>query len=179
MEGQDAPHCSGYNTKIARVTGQSKKPQTSIMYRPLINKTPSDPSIMLTAMTYVELVTANAGQEVSVFTCDQQLYRVTLDIIWTNPERWKKFYPRLGGMHWVMSFSGCIGKLMANGGLEKVMSCAFAGVPKMPIGKKFPMNIRVLIFVVLELLRVGEMVEYENLIMFLNNISEKSRLAEH
>ena len=25
---------------------------------------------------------------------------------------------------------------MANGGLEKVMSCAFAGVPKMLIGKK-------------------------------------------
>ena len=43
-------------------------------------------------MTYVELVTTNAGKEVSVFTCDQQLYRVTLDIIWTNPERWKTFY---------------------------------------------------------------------------------------
>ena len=33
---------------------------------------------MLTAMTYVELVTTNAGQEVSVFTCDQKLYRVKI-----------------------------------------------------------------------------------------------------
>ena len=181
LEDQDTPDYSGYSTKIARVTGQSKKSQTSIMYRPLINKTPSDPSTILTAMTDVELVTTNAGQEASVFTCNQQLYRVTLDIIWTNPERWKNFYPRLGGMHWVMSSSGCIGKLMANSGLEKVMSCAFAGVPKMFIGKKFPMNIRALRFVVLELLRgfVEEMVEYEDLIMFLNNISEKSRLTEH
>ena len=80
-----------------------------------------------------------------------------------------------------MSFSGCIGKLMANSGLEKVMSCAFAGVSKMLIGKKSPMNIRVFRFVVLELLHgfVGEMVEYEDLIMFLNNISKKSRLADH
>ena len=50
---------------------------------------------MLTAMTDVELVTTNAGQEVSVFTCDQQLYRVTLDIIWANPERWQNFDLRL------------------------------------------------------------------------------------
>ena len=73
---------------------------------------------MLTA-TDVELVTTNAGQEVSVFTCDQQLYRVTLDIIWVNPEHWQNFYPQIDVMHWVMSFSGCIGKLMANSGLKR------------------------------------------------------------
>ena len=38
----------------------------------------------------------------------------------------------------VISFTGCIGKLMTNSGLEKLMSCAFVGVNKMLIGKKFP-----------------------------------------
>ena len=95
-------------------------------------------------MIDVEKVSRNAGQEYSIFTCDQQLYRVTLDIIWTNPDRWKCFYPRLGGMHWLMSFVGCIGKLMENSGMEKVLSAAFAGVPKMLTGKKFPMNVRAL-----------------------------------
>ena len=64
---------------------------------------------------------------------------------------------------------------MANSGLEKVMNCGFADIPKMLTGKKFPVNVRALRFVVLEQLRavVGEMVEYKDLIMFLNNISEK------
>ena len=157
------------------------KQKTSVTYRPLINKTPSDPSTILTAMIDVEAVTTSAGQEVSVFTCDQKLYRVTLEIIWEDPQRWKNFYPRLGGMHWVMSFSGCIGKLMANSGLENIMSYAFAGVPKMLIGKKFPMNIRALRFVVLELLRgfVGDMIEHNDLDRFLSSVSSKSRLAQH
>ena len=91
LEDQDAPDYSGYNTKIARISGQQIKQQTSVMYRPLINKTPSDPSTMLTAMIDVEAVTTNAGQEVLVFTCDQQLYRVTLDTIWEDPQRWNFF----------------------------------------------------------------------------------------
>ena len=52
----------------------------------------------------------------------------------------------------LMSFVGCIGKLMSNSGLEKVMKVAFAGVEKMLIGKKFPMNVRALRIVSLELL---------------------------
>ena len=67
------------------------KQKTSVTYRPLINKTPSDPSTILTAMIDVEAVTTSAGQEVSVFTCDQKLYRVTLEIIWEDPQRWKTF----------------------------------------------------------------------------------------
>ena len=84
-------------------------------------------------------------------------------------------------MHWVMSFVGCIGKLMANSGLEKLMSSAFAGVNKMLLGKKFPMNVRALRFVVLELLRgfVEEMYKYDDLLLFLDAVSEKSRLAKH
>ena len=101
-------------------------------------------------MIDVEAVTRIAGQEVSVFTCDQKLYRVTLEIIWEDPQRWKNFYPRLGGMHWVMSFSGCIEKVMAISGLENIMSYAFAGVPKMLIGKKFPASLMVVFLRILE-----------------------------
>ena len=44
----------------------------------------------------IETASKNAGQQVTVFTCDQQLYRVTIDIIWDDPVRWKHFYPRIG-----------------------------------------------------------------------------------
>ncbi|MEM7297990.1 MAG: hypothetical protein AAF391_06960, partial [Bacteroidota bacterium] len=181
LENSKTPDYSGYNTKTAREAGQSVKPKTNILYRPLINKIPKEPSTILSAMIDVEEVSRNAGQEYSIFTCDQQLYRVTLDIIWTNPDRWKCFYPRLGGMHWLMSFVGCIGKLMENSGMEKILSAAFAGVPKMLTGKKFPMNVRALRLLVLELLRsfIGGMETYAELEIFLSNASAKSLVAEH
>ena len=41
---------------------------------------------------------------------------------------------------------------MTNSGLENLMKAAFAGVDKMLSGKKFPMNVRALRIVVVELL---------------------------
>ena len=61
--------------------------------------------------------------------------------------------PRLGGMHWLMSFIGCVGVLMENSGLVPWLQSAFASVPKMMTGKKFPMNTRALSFAVMELLK--------------------------
>ena len=76
-----------------------------------------------------------------------------MDIIWNDPSRWTYFYPRIGGMHWLMSFVGSVGKLMKNSGLDMLMKTAFAGVKKVLTGKKFPMNVRALRIVVVELLR--------------------------
>ena len=61
--------------------------------------------------------------------------------------------PRLGGMHWLMSFIGCVGVRMDNSGLVSWLHSAFAIVPKMMTGKKFPMNICALRFAVMELLK--------------------------
>ena len=51
-----------------------------------------------------------------------------MDIIWVNPERLSEFYPRIGGMHKLMSFVGCVGNSMKKSGLEEVMRTSFAGV---------------------------------------------------
>ena len=56
-------------------------------------------------------------------------------------------------MHWLVSFVGSAGKLMKNSELDMLMKTAFAGVDTVPIGKKFPINIRALQVVVIELLR--------------------------
>ena len=48
-------------------------------------------------MTLGEEITKKSGQEQTVFTLNQQLYRVMVDIIWSNPPRWKLFVPRTGG----------------------------------------------------------------------------------
>ena len=92
------PDFAGYNTKQMRESGQIMKTKSKLIFIALINKTPSDPSTMLTAMWDIKDASHQAGQQVTVFTCDQQLYRVIMDIIWEDPVRWKHFYPRIGGM---------------------------------------------------------------------------------
>ena len=41
-----------------------------------------------------------------------------------------------------MSFVRCIGSLMANSGLEKILKPTFAEVEKMLLSKKHPLNLR-------------------------------------
>ena len=164
-----------------RESGQSIKTKTKVIYKPLINKTPSDPLTILTAMCDVETTCEKSGQKESVFTCDQQLYRVTMDIIWNNPKRLNNFFPRIGGMHWLISFIGSVGKLMKNSALDRLMKAAFEGVEKMLIGKKFPMNVRALRIFVIELLReiISEETTRDKMISTLQTLSKKSLLARH
>ena len=102
------PDFSGYDTRRTRETGQSVKSKSRLYDRPMINKTPTDLSTMLTAMCDLENISKDVGQSFSMLTCDQQLYRVMLDVIWANPPRWVGFIPRIGGMHWLMFFAGSV-----------------------------------------------------------------------
>ena len=182
LTAESCPGFNGYNTREIRMSGKKAEPKTRVYYRPLIDKTPSDPSTVLTAMSDTERISNDAGQEVTVLTSDQQLYRVMVDIVWSNPTRWQLFVPRIGGMHWIMNFVGCVGKLMEGSGLNKFMSSAFAGVEKMLIGKKFPMNVRALRKVTLELLKGhidDKITSYSDFLTFFEYISSRNVLAEH
>ena len=97
---------------MAIMAGQCTKPKTNNFYRPLIDKTPSDPSTLLTAITDIERICNAAGQDFTTLTSDQQLYRVMVDITWSNSISWRVLIPRMGGMHWIMSFVDCVEKLM-------------------------------------------------------------------
>lgn len=129
------------------------KPATSAKYQPLIDMIPSHPDTMMTSLVEAQRLTKLAGHDFTIFTCDQQLYRVALHITWTFPEKFSNIVLRLGGMHLLMSFIGSVGSLMADSGLSELMSGVFAGVPKMIKGKKFPQNMRALRMVAEEVLR--------------------------
>ncbi len=64
-----------------------------------------------------------------------------VNVIWSYPEQFKTFVPRLGGMHFLMSFIGSIGSIMANSGLEDVLKAGFGGVSRMLSGKMYPQNL--------------------------------------
>lgn len=170
---QNTPEYGGYNTALAREQGQSLKPRTTAMYTPLINMIPSDPDTMMTAMCEAQRLTENCGQTFTVFTADQQLYRVMINVLWVHPELFPNFYPRLGGMHMLMSFVGCVGALMANSGLEELMKAAFGGVTRMLTGKTFPQNVRALRIVCEEVVR-GAIAEAESYREFTEILEQKA-----
>ena len=105
------------------------KPKTLISYRTLINRIPSDPTTMKTAMDEAQRLTRQLEQECTIFTADLQLYRVGLFVQWAYPDIFDyQFILRLGGMHFLMNFVGAIGALMADSVLEDVLKSAFSGV---------------------------------------------------
>ena len=152
--------------------------KTVANYLPLIDMIPSDPDTMMQAKKFTE----NTGQKYVVFTCDLQLYRVALQILWVYPKKFQNVILRLGGMHALMSFIGCVGTLMAESGLSEILDGTFAGVSKMLLGKKFPQNVRALRLVAEELLRKiirnTEIRCADDLLFALEKLSERSKTSE-
>ena len=132
---------------------KSLKSKTKVISTSLLDQTPSDPSTVLTTMIKAKKITNKAGQNINIFTADQQLYRVALEVTWMEPNCFQNVITSIGGMHWIMSFVGSTGVLMKNSGLLPWLKSTFGGVEKLLTGKKFPLNVRVLRFAMLEHLR--------------------------
>ena len=121
------PEFNGYNTKLSCEQGHTQRQKTNAVYLPLIDKTPSDPDTMNTALKQVKYIAKKCNQEYTVFTADVQLYRVALNIILANTEEHKNVVLRLGGMHTLMSFVGSIGSLMEGSSLTEILESTFGG----------------------------------------------------
>ena len=80
ISDKQTPEFSGYNTELCREQGQASQPATRAIYTPLIDMDPADPDTMLTAMTEAEQLTNQCGQDETIFTNDQQLYKVAVQI---------------------------------------------------------------------------------------------------
>ena len=181
LTNDKVPDYNGFNTQRTCVSGQSLKLKSKVVFTAHLDRTPSDPSTMLTVMAGAARITHETGLSVTVFTADQQLYRAALDILWTYEIQLTHFLNRIGGMHWVMSFVGCIGVLMKNSGLLSWLKSAFGGAEKIITGKKFPMNVRALHFAMFEVLQdyVGKTKSLQDFSHFLDACSSKGMLSKH
>lgn len=170
----------GHITKVAREQNHTVRPATTTRYRPLIDLRPSDPSTIKTALVEAQALTSDCGQNFVIITADQQLYKVILDNIWSSPELFGNIYPRLGGFHTVMSFCGCVGKLMMDSGLPDILKTTFGGVEKMLSGKKYPQNVRAFRLLAEEILRkyIKEIDSFEDLETWMADLSTKSKTAK-
>jgi len=140
-------------------------------------------------MINAQKITAAAGQEYTVYTADQQLFKVAVHIKWENPLDFSDFIARMGGMHFLTNIIGCIGGLATDSGCADVLGAAFRGVPKMLSGKKYPQNFRALVMLTEELLRPvltpdpapppnDDITSMEELQRCLDSLSTQSRTAK-
>jgi len=93
---------------------------------------------MISAMMKAKQITEGLGQEYIIFTADQQLYQVAFHVIRENQALFSNVHLQLGGMHFLVSYCGCIRTLMAETGMVEIQSVPFGGVLKMISGMKLP-----------------------------------------
>ena len=182
IKSDDCPEFNGYNTGLCREQGKYPQPKTKAVYLPLIDMPPAHPDTIMTAMSKAQKLTAETGQDFTIFTADQQLYRVAVEIQWAHPDLFPNLIPRLGGMYMLMSFVGAIGTLMEESGLAQILGSVFGGIEKMLIGKKFPMNMRAMRMMAEELFRDVicnyQLKDHNNFMTVLEDLASKSRTAK-
>ena len=176
----NTPEFGGFKTELSREQGQSAQPATRAFYTPLIDMTPADSDTMMTAMVQAQKLTKKCGQEITIFTNDQQLYKVAVFVTWVYQERFSLLIPRLGGMHLLMSFIVSVGGLMTDSGLEEILNSSFGGAPNMLAGKRLPQNFRALRIVVEELLRdiLSKVDTYESMMEVLETKASQSKTTQ-
>jgi len=76
----------------------------------------------------------------------------------------------MGGMHFLMSFVGCVGVLMANSGLQDILKSGFGGVQNILSEKKFPQDVWALHIVTEEVLGkvLDKLYTYDDLLISLD-----------
>ena len=79
------------------------------------------------------------GDDVLIFTADQQLYKIVIDIVFYRPTYLQSEIPVLGGMHMLMNFIHATAVIMAGGGMNEMLAGTFGSVEKMLSGK-YPQN---------------------------------------
>lgn len=150
---QKCPEYNGYNTRLCREAGMLPLPKTEVAFLPLVDRPPAHPDTIKTAIEKGLSLVRAAGDDVLIFTADQQLYKVTIDIMFHEPSYFKSVIPVLGGMHMLMNFIHATSVIMAGSGMKEVLASTFGSIDKMLSGKKYPQNFRALRMLVEELLR--------------------------
>lgn len=115
-----------------------------------------------------------------VLTCDQQLYKIVVDINFYTPALLNQVVAVLGGMHFLMDFVGCVGSLMAENGTKAILASTFGSVDKMLSCKKYLQNVRALRLLTEEVFdRYGDRLKsVDDLEGVLTKLSERSRSTQ-
>ena len=81
----EEPEQNGYKAKIAREAGQKLQPRIYVTYFPLVNMNTTEPDTISTVVHIVKTATESSGQTYTIFTNDQQLLKITIQMTWWQP----------------------------------------------------------------------------------------------
>jgi hypothetical protein len=119
--------------------------QSSVLFLPMIDMNPSDPSCIYSTLKFV-ISQARFHGVTPILTFDQPLYWKALSIIRSQAinSDMRSVVLRLGGFHMQMSFLGSIGNLMAGSGLQELLEIVYASntVSHMLTGKAVSRAVR-------------------------------------
>ncbi len=143
IQHSPCPEYNGYNTRLLREEEKNHpKAAADVTYLPLIDNPPADHDTIKTAIDKGLSLIKGTNEDVLIFTVDQQLYKVAIDVMFHEPIYFASVVPVLGGMHMLMNFIHAVSVIMGGSGLKEVLAETFGSIDKMLSGKKYPQNIQ-------------------------------------
>ena len=85
VDGFEILEYKSFNKKLAREFGVGLHPATDVTYMRLFNMDITEPDTMLTTLKLVKSQSEQVGQEYTMFTNDQQLFKIVTQITWYKP----------------------------------------------------------------------------------------------
>ena len=115
--------------------------KTDVAFLPLIDHPPAHNDTIKTAIDKGLTLMRGAGDDMLIFTADQQLYKIVKDIMFYQPTYFESVIPVLGGMHMVMNVIHATAVIMAGSKMNEILVGTFGSVEKMLSGKKYPQKL--------------------------------------
>ena len=121
MNHQNIPAWTGFNVITEKANENLEANKCEIGYFPIINSPAHDADTLWTVIQRCMKVTEmiNPGQT-TVITLDEALYSRAKELQWSQPEKCRKLFLRLGNFHIALNFMRAIGHHFTNSGLEDV-----------------------------------------------------------
>lgn len=145
------PQHVGWNGFMELRSNSSDYETSKIKFLPFIYLKATDNTTLYSAMIFGLKEAKKIGQKNVFFTFDQQLYikarEILADVEFNLVEcdhDMSHVFIRLGGFHLIMSFLGCIGKVMDASGLREAWATIYAdkSTEKMLTGKNYARSLR-------------------------------------
>ena len=137
VQTEDKPvACAGCNAYLDRqeASSSTKKPNTLVVFGPLLNAPPAHPDTVMTTLIYLEKILKTFGIQYAHISVDLQLYQISCIVQWSDPYRWKSLVRHPEMMHMLMTFLGCIGTLMKASGVDVLLTAACGAVASIITG---------------------------------------------
>ena len=134
------PEYNEFNTRLCKEARMLPQHKTDVAFLPLVIRPPAHHDTTKTAIDKGLTLMRATGDDVLIFTADQQLYKIVIDIVFYQPTYLQSEIPVLGGMHILMNFIHATAVIVAGGGMNEILAGTFVSVEKMLSGKKYPQN---------------------------------------